>query len=133
MGFFSSLFGNSELDQMQETIQRWERVLTPTYLSLWKDWLKKRDILANKLKLNEIEVAKITCREVTRYAIFSLRRSIGITDTNHEKIATTRGNTNALKLYKMAMDEFERYDDSVRSFISIENFDKEIARVTNKR
>lgn len=133
MGIFSNLFGNGELEELKETTKKWEKVLTPAYLVAWQEWLKKRDVVAAKLNLKEIEIERITCREVIRYAIFSLKRTIGMTDTNKEQISKTRGNTKALQTLRMAMEEFSKYDQLVRKFISIDSFDKEIAKVGNRR
>ena len=89
--------------------------------------------MARKLNLSESQITKITCREVVRYAIFSLKRTIGLTQETKDKVVKTRGNTTAFELLDLAMSEFDKYDAIVERVISMETFDKEIAKAGKTR
>ena len=129
------IFGNrikKELEELQATTAKWERMLGPKYRDAWKIWLSNCKIVARKFDLNEIEVARLTCRESARYAIFSLKNCIGLTDDNLNQIVATRGNTNIIMLIGEATDDFNLYTEKCNKFIPIKKFDEEINSVSKR-
>lgn len=133
MGFFSDLFGAADIADMKDAIKKWENVLTPAYLAAWEIWLQHRDIVVSKMGLTESQKLKLTCREVTRYAVFSIRRAVGANDQSIEKIVKTRGNTKALELLRKASNDFEMYTKMCKSETPLDKFEKEIQKLTNSR
>ena len=132
MGIFGNLFGR-ELEELNEKIRKWERVLTPDYAYEWNNWLHKMDVVSEKLRLSEVEVAKLTLREVAKYASFSLRRQIGVGKIDIDTIAGTRGNTTAIQAMRLASREFNKYNAICRRFVSLKKFDSLIEKAGRGR
>lgn len=132
MGIFGNLF-SSESDELNKVIDKWIGMLTPQYKNLWQQWIAKRDIVAKEMRLSDVDVARLTCREASKYAAFSLKRQIGLTESTKETVIKTRGNTWAFQNMKAAMDDYEKYSRLVNRTISLEKFDKAIDKVGTRR
>ena len=118
------------LDSVMQDIEKWELFLSGNYIPAWKDWVTKRNIVAKRWSLDREKVIILTAREVSRYAVFNLRRLLGLNTGNVDQIVNTRGNTEWFQLLDMATKDYQRYTAMCANFISLERFDKEI-QVTN--
>ena len=132
MGFFSRFF-DDEVADLNEEIERWERLLSPQYKEAWDQWIKRRDIVSRQMNLSDFEIATLTCREVCKYVTYSLKREIGLTSSNQEEIVRTRGNTWAFKNMKTAMDDYDKYARMAQRTVELEKFDQAIERAGNRR
>lgn len=132
MGMVQGLYQRD--DQIRTwSVDEWKKVLTKEYLDAWKEWIKKRDIVAKKMNLRPIHIQYLTHREITRYATFSIKRELGLTEQTKEKVISTRGTTNALRVGRIAKECFQTYSGQCNAMMDLKKFDEEISKATLKR
>lgn len=132
MAMIQGLYQND--DQIKAwSVEEWKKVLTKEYLDAWKEWVKKRDIVAQKMNLRPIHIKYLTLREITRFATFSIKRELGLNEQTKEKVVNTRGTTNALRVGKIAKECFQVYSGQCDAMMNIKKFDEEISKTTLKR
>lgn len=127
MGILGNLFG-TELREANALIEKWENIMSRDYKNEWNQWLYKMDQVADEMKLNELQKAKLTCREAAKYAGYSLKNRIGLTQYNEDEVVNTKGNTARLIVAAKAFNCYQKYTRICSRFINVRKFDAKIER-----
>lgn len=118
-----------EKRQIQKYIDKWVGTLDSETKGKWNEWLKKRDIIAKELGLNEEQILNVTKLQITSVVLYTRKKKINLTEATREQIVTTKGTTKELELLAGLANTEKEYEAKCSEFLA--KFDKRYDQLRN--
>ena len=81
--------GLFEKKDLRDYIATWSTQLSPDYKAAWNEWLKKRDIVAKQMGLDEKQILYVTKITLMTYLGYDFKRKINLNSQTIDKVVKT--------------------------------------------
>ena len=123
--------GLFEKRDLKDYIETWTAKLSPDYRKAWNEWLKKRDIVAKQMGLDEKQILYVTKITLMTYLGYDFKRRINLNNETLDKVVKTKGTTETLEFINGLIKSIDLLEYKCRDYYP--EFKARVEKVNNTR